>query len=257
MEENAIAGPSQSNDSEPPELSNSDSETTPTDPLTSAPTQSPICSICVKNPAKYTCPRCSVRTCSLPCSQTHKTQGEGCSGVRNKAAYVPMNQYGYMSLMNDYTFLEDVGRQVAEWGREIVQGGYSHSGENSRGGRGRGRGRGRGIAGGMRGGVGHAYAGRNKRETLKMEMDFRDIEIDMLPAGMERRTLNQSTWDIKYVADVISACISFHNDNNFSLDLGSHQANLSSLNPAEKLLSYRPRGRRNNPPNRHPGAPHA
>ena len=50
MEENAIAGPSQSNDSEPPELSNSDSETTPTDPLTSAPTQSPICSICVKTP---------------------------------------------------------------------------------------------------------------------------------------------------------------------------------------------------------------
>ena len=112
---------------------------------------------------------------------------------------------------------EDVGRQVTEWGREIVQGGYSHSGENSRGGRGRGRGRGRGMSGGMRGGVGHEYAGRNKRETLKMEMDFRDIEIDMLPAGMERRTLNQSTWDIKYVADVISACISFHNNDNFLL----------------------------------------
>jgi len=32
-----------------------------------------------------------------------------------------------------------------------------------------------------------------------MELDFRNIEMDMLPVGMEKRTLNQSTWDPTYV----------------------------------------------------------
>ncbi|KZT74289.1 hypothetical protein DAEQUDRAFT_640414, partial [Daedalea quercina L-15889] len=69
-----------------------------------------ICAVCRAKPAIYTCPRCIMRTCSMPCSNRHKTLGDGCSGVRNKAAYVPMNEYGYMSLMNDYTFLEEMGR---------------------------------------------------------------------------------------------------------------------------------------------------
>ena len=92
-----------------------------------------VCVICEKNVAIYTCPRCSTRTCSLICSTGHKTRGEGCSGIRNKAAYVPMNQYGYMALMDDYVYLEDVGRKVGEWGKEIVQGGYSSNNGNSNG----------------------------------------------------------------------------------------------------------------------------
>lgn len=159
-------------------------------------TQSPLCAICAMDGAKYTCPRCSMRTCSLSCSNAHKVHGQGCSGVRNKAAYVPMNQYGYMALMDDYVFLEEVGRNVGSWGREIVQGGYTAGAHGKRGWgavsmRGRGRGRGRGAT---------AYAGaqtRSKRDVLKMQLDFRDIEMDLLPNGMERRTLNQSTWDFK------------------------------------------------------------
>lgn len=158
--------------------------------------QSPICVICRANVAIYTCPRCNLRTCSLPCSTKHKTLGHGCSGLRNKAAYVPMNQYGYMALMSDYTFLEEVGRKVGEVGRQIMQGGYmtSASGPAGQGGRdvrGRWRGRGRG-----RGGIQGKTA--SKRDVLKMQLDFRDIEVEFLPNGMERRTLNQSTWDFKY-----------------------------------------------------------
>ena len=99
-----------------------------------------------------------------------------------------------MTLMNDYTFLEEVGRKVGEVGREIVQGGYSApaNGPSVRGGRdSRGRGRGRG-----RGGGAQAKAA-SKRDVLKMQLDFRDIEIEFLPNGMEKRTLNQSTWDFK------------------------------------------------------------
>lgn len=40
---------------------------------------------------------------------------------------------------------------------------------------------------------------RTKRDVLKMELDFLDIEMDLLPVGMERRTLNQSSWDLKCV----------------------------------------------------------
>lgn len=135
----------------------------------------------------------------MGCSNQHKILGDGCSGVRNKAAYVPMNEYGYMSLMSDYTFLEEMGRKVGDWGREIVQGGYMTNtpgivgrvATSMRGGRGRGRGRGMGPAGART---------KSKRDVLKMQLDFRDIEMEMLPNGMERRVLNQSTWDFKYAS---------------------------------------------------------
>ncbi|KAI0677146.1 hypothetical protein C8Q78DRAFT_1065765 [Trametes maxima] len=167
--------------------------------------QSPICSVCQANAAIYTCPRCNIRTCSLSCSTQHKTAGEGCSGIRNKAAYVPMNQYGYMTLMNDYTFLEEMGRKVGDWGREIVQGGYTAApvggGRGAVGMRGRGRGRGRGGAYGKP---------ASKRDVLKMQLDFRDIELELLPNGMERRTLNQSTWDFKKKTALLTVEFKFH-----------------------------------------------
>jgi hypothetical protein len=34
---------------------------------------------------------------------------------------------------------------------------------------------------------------------LRSQLELRDIEMDLLPAGMERRSLNQSTWDPKCV----------------------------------------------------------
>lgn len=110
-----------------------------------------------------------------------------------------MKEYGWGSMMNDYTFLEDIGRKVGEVGREIVRGGYSHptslSHPSSRGGSGRGRGRGRG-AGPKRGrGVG----GKTKRDVWKMQMEVRDVDVDLLPLGMKRRKANQSSWDFKCV----------------------------------------------------------
>ena len=168
--------------------------------------QSPICVICQTNAAIYTCPRCNLRTCSLPCSNKHKTLGNGCSGIRNKAAYVPMNQYGYAALMNDYTFLEEVGRKVGDWGREIVQGGYTPS-NGAGAARGRGDARGRGRGRGRGGGAGAAGKATSKRDVLKMQLDFRDIEIEFLPNGMERRTLNQSTWDFKYALCLLCVCV--------------------------------------------------
>ena len=97
-------------------------------------------------------------------------------------------------MMDDYVFLEDMSRKVGDWGREIVKGGYSFHGDN----RGRGRGGGRGMKGrGKSGGGGGS--GRTKRDVLKLQLEARDIDMDLLPIGMERRKANQSSWDYKYV----------------------------------------------------------
>lgn len=169
----------------------------PTDSLqleasTSAPPR-PLCAVCNHRYSIYTCPGCSTRTCSLPCSTTHKSSTR-CTGQRDKVAYVPMNKYGWGTMMDDYVFLEDVGRRVGDWGKEIVKGGFTMKGPNTRGGEGRGRGtrgRGRGRGGGNGG-------GNTKRDALKIQLEVRDIEMDLLPIGMERRRINQSSWDHRY-----------------------------------------------------------
>lgn len=161
-----------------------------------ASTSGPQCSICEKNAAIYTCPRCATRTCSLPCSNSHKSQTR-CSGLRDKARYVPMNQYGLGTMMDDFVYLEEMGRKVGDWGKEIVRGGFglgqslgkSRDGAMGMRGGSQGRGRGRG-----RGGV-----QRTKRDVLKMQLELRDVDVDMLPTGMAKRMVNQSTWDFKYV----------------------------------------------------------
>ena len=156
-----------------------------------------LCSTCRSSNAKYTCPGCTTHTCSLACSTSHKSQ-TGCTGQRNKVGYVPMNEYGWGKMMDDYVFLEDMSRKVGDWGKEIVRGAYSFgSGDN----RGMGRGGGRGMKGRGRGGGGGAGggSGRTKRDVLKLQLEARDIDMDLLPIGMERRKVNQSSWDYKYV----------------------------------------------------------
>lgn len=124
----------------------------------------------------------------MPCSVAHKTS-TGCSGVRDKAKFVPMNRYTYGTMMDDYVFLENVGRRLSEWGQDIARGRYG----TVQGRRGRGRmGRGNGT---------RAYVSRTekKRDMLRSQLELRDVEIDLLPAGMQRRSLNHSTWDTKCV----------------------------------------------------------
>jgi len=167
------------------------------EPSAQASNHVPLCALCHLETPKYTCPGCSTRTCSLSCSSSHKSL-TGCTGQRNKASYVPMNKYSWGTMVDDYVFLEDVGRRVSDWGREIVQGGFQNSSKaggltDNRGVGSRGRGRG---GGGGRG-------GHSKRDILKMQLEAKDIEVDLLPLGMDRRRSNQSTWDFKCVPSII------------------------------------------------------
>lgn len=95
--------------------------------------------------------------------------------------------------MDDYVFLEDVGRKVGEWGSEIGKGGFT---VNRGADRGRGRGRGNARGGKGRGG-GSGGTPRTKQDVLKQQLDMRDVDMELLPIGMERKKLNKSIWDFK------------------------------------------------------------
>jgi hypothetical protein len=123
----------------------------------------------------------------------------GCSGAREKAKFVPMNRYSCGTMMDDYVFLEDMSRKAGEWGQDIVRGGYGYGLQGRRG-------RGKSGPGPPGKTWSHSGISRKKRDILKSQLELRDIEVDLLPSGMERRKLNQSTWDSKYVG--LAAAIS-------------------------------------------------
>lgn len=115
--------------------------------------------------------------------------------MRDKAKFVPMNRYTHGTMMDDYVLLEDVSRRVNEWGRDIARGGYA---TGIRGRLGRGRGRGGGMGRGNKTTTRDGVSGK-KRNVLRSQLELRDVEVDLLPAGMRRRKLNHSVWDPKYV----------------------------------------------------------
>lgn len=144
---------------------------------------SKICAVC-SSPAKYTCPRCSARSCSLNCSQIHKSR-DSCSGIRDPAKFVPLNQYGQGVWSSDYTLLEEGRRQIAGWGKGIkieeVNGGVVSS---------RGRGRGSRAPKGQR---------RSKTDGLRRELERYGCRAEFMPEGMGRKKTNQSSWNPKSV----------------------------------------------------------
>ncbi|KAJ8332502.1 hypothetical protein SKAU_G00422910 [Synaphobranchus kaupii] len=79
------------------------------------------CGTCGAEEAKYRCPGCLKHSCSLPCVKKHKSES-GCSGTRDKTAFVPISKFDEMSLLSDYRFLEDTGRLVDSTHRDpLVQ----------------------------------------------------------------------------------------------------------------------------------------
>ena len=96
-----------------------------------------------------------------------------------------MNGYGYAALVNDYVFLEEMGRKVESIGRDIVENGIFDS-----------HGSGRGM-GGRRGKGKMARHRKDRKSILAMQLGVRDIDMDVLPVGMKRGSMNKSFWDFK------------------------------------------------------------
>ncbi|XP_031231611.1 box C/D snoRNA protein 1 isoform X2 [Mastomys coucha] len=75
------------------------------------------CETCGTEEAKYRCPRCLRYSCSLPCVKKHKADLT-CNGVRDKTAYISLQQFTEMNLLSDYRFLEDVARTADQVSRD-------------------------------------------------------------------------------------------------------------------------------------------
>ncbi|WWC99506.1 hypothetical protein V866_006409 [Kwoniella sp. B9012] len=143
------------------------------------------CSSCSSPQPKYTCPRCSKRSCSLECSKKHKAVDD-CSGVRDPTSFVPLTAYGQGAWSDDYKWLEEGRRKVTQWGENV---GYhemvnatkkpsKHTHTEKRK-------------------DGKIVKKRNtKKDLLKRELLMgHSCHMEYMPMGMERRKLNQSSWN--------------------------------------------------------------
>lgn len=63
------------------------------------------CEVCNLNSAKYTCPKCEVKTCQIDCLRIHKKELD-CDGIRDKTKFIPLKELSEADLMKDYIFLE-------------------------------------------------------------------------------------------------------------------------------------------------------
>jgi len=62
------------------------------------------CEVCGAEKAKYTCPKCEVRTCCLTCVNIHKKELD-CDGIRNGTKFIPMKSFTDLDLLSgkEYT----------------------------------------------------------------------------------------------------------------------------------------------------------
>ena len=71
------------------------------------------------DPPKYRCPRCSTRTCSLPCTRRHKLWSQ-CSGGRDPAAYLKRSELATESAFDrDFNFITGIERTLERAEREV------------------------------------------------------------------------------------------------------------------------------------------
>ncbi|XP_015518641.2 box C/D snoRNA protein 1 [Neodiprion pinetum] len=75
------------------------------------------CEVCGGRSAKYTCPKCEVRTCCLDCVKIHKKELD-CDGIRDKTKFVPLKAFTDLDVLSDYRLLEEVGRSVDSFQRD-------------------------------------------------------------------------------------------------------------------------------------------
>lgn len=71
------------------------------------------CEVCAAQPARYSCPKCEVKTCCLQCVQIHKKELE-CNGIRDRSKFLAIRKMTKMDFMNDYYFLEECTRYVED-----------------------------------------------------------------------------------------------------------------------------------------------
>ncbi|XP_076755952.1 box C/D snoRNA protein 1 [Xylocopa sonorina] len=78
------------------------------------------CEVCGASKAKYTCPKCEVRTCCLQCVNIHKKELE-CDGIRDKTKFISLKSFTDLDILSDYRLLEEVDRRVDQLKRDPLK----------------------------------------------------------------------------------------------------------------------------------------
>ncbi|KIW34171.1 uncharacterized protein PV07_00966 [Cladophialophora immunda] len=129
-----------------------------------------LCAICHVNPIKYTCPRCGIHTCSLPCVKRHKSWAQ-CSGIRDPTAYRKRADLATpASVDQDFNFITSVERSLARAdeltqskGIDLVPSGIVRKGQEA-------------------------------RRKFDAELEERGICLIKAPKGLSRNNQNKSHW---------------------------------------------------------------
>ncbi|KAI2829035.1 hypothetical protein CBS147343_1544 [Aspergillus niger] len=176
------------------------STSTPDSPL------SDLCSICHLQPPKYRCPRCSTRTCSLPCTRRHKLWSQ-CSGVRDPAAYLRRSELATESAFDrDFNFITGIERSIERAGRDAENRGIDVASEvrdleavgldseDTEGVAAMGKKGGAGAGGKRKRGDGGAGGGTRAEMEFLRRAEERGVKVVRAPKGMSRNKGNGSRW---------------------------------------------------------------
>ena len=122
------------------------------------------CDVCRTEEAKYTCPRCFTKSCSLKCCKAHKVEKK-CDGKRHQTGFVDIKDFDETVLKSDYHFLHNIVRESDGASRDL-----------------------------------RAKKRRKVRGRVlefKKKCEERGVDIRIMPAGMEKRQINTSHYDRK------------------------------------------------------------
>ena len=125
---------------------------------------SEVCSTCNNAGAKYRCPRCDRRSCSLVCIKQHKVDHD-CSGLRDRTAHIPIQTMSTEDLVKDYRFLEEVAREDDAAARRIKET--------------------------------PALKSNKGAKIMEKEARARGVSLRLIAPGMKRRTENSSVYNKK------------------------------------------------------------
>lgn len=166
------------------------------------------CEMCMKDDARYKCPACSARTCSLECVRGHKSRKQ-CDGVR-KHEFVPVSEFTDTHMHQDISFLSRVKDVAFSSSRTFAKAPYPSP---------------------KRGGL---------RKALRKAYEWKE-----LPEGMSRRNENQT--HIKNACIFWTVKLHIHaplmlSDKIIMLHAKSENDTIESLLPEELLALGKPFG---------------
>jgi hypothetical protein len=189
-----------------------------------------ICAICNLQPSKYTCPACSTRTCSLPCSVRHKAW-KSCSGVRSPSTYLPRPALATSSSLDrDYNFLSGLDRDIERREDRIAEKGIKLGDEGAQ------------RASNSSWGGGGKKKGEQKVGERCWELGVRVVRA---PKGLQRSRENRTQWDGG--KNVVMWCVEWIEDEGRSLSLLSETLSIGDgwtrvIEEKHKVLKKRKRG---------------